>query len=218
MATDAVISIIDLLIKNHLQRLKNDVKILSSFSYMDTVSTKSLIFGAIFCFLTMTLIPLAVSGHFSIFIYQFIVEKEEKTRYMMEIHGMRLKFYMLVNYVLFFIGSFLSCACLWLIGHYVLKLPVFLLTSKLLIAIVFALWAHSQICLAIFFQNFPLSIKITSSWLKSLRFHLLDFHNRRIDLRQLNFHRSCSTPLVLSSDSANDLHQGYRETVDFSAR
>ena len=126
---------------------------------MDTVSTKSLIFGAIFCFLTMTLIPLAVSGHFSIFIYQFIVEKEEKTLYMMEIHGMRLKFYMLVNYSLFFAGSFLSCACLWLIGHFILKLPVFLLTSKLLIAIVFALWAHSQICLATFFQNFPLSLK-----------------------------------------------------------
>ncbi len=188
MATDAVIGIIDMFVKNHLQRINSDVKILSSFSYMDTISTKSLIFGAIFCFLTMTLIPLAVSGHFSIFIYQFIVEKEEKTRYMMEIHGMRLKFYLWVNYVIFFVGSFVSCAILWLIGHFVLKLPVFLLTSKVLIALVFALWAHSQICLAIFFQNFPLSIKITSSELKSLRVHFLGFFDRWVDLCQLHIH------------------------------
>jgi hypothetical protein len=208
MATDAIMSIIDLLIKNHLQKANKDVKILSSFSYMDTVSTKSLIFGAIFCALTMTLVPLAVSGHFSIFIFHFIVEKEEKTRFMMQVHGMGLKFYLMVSYVMFFIGSFTSCMFLWLVGHFVLELPVFTLTSSIVIALVFALWAHSQVSLALFIQNFPLSIKITSSRIISLRIYLLDILSCRINICELDFHGAYSASFILSFDSSNDVYKG----------
>lgn len=161
---------------------------MSSYSYMDTISTRKVIIGSIFCLLTIMLIPLAVSGHFSVFIYHFIVEKEEKTRFMMQVHGMKLSFYLLVNYVMYFCGSFFSCMILWAAGYHLLGLPIFVFTSPVVLILLFALWAHCQICLALFFQNFPFSIKITSSELISIRISVFDLFRCWLDLRQRNLH------------------------------
>ncbi len=186
---------------------------MSGYSYMDTISTRKVIIGSIFCLLTIMLIPLAVSGHFSVFIYHFVVEKEEKTRFMMQVHGMKLSFYLLVNYLMYFCGSFASCLILWAAGCHLLQLPIFVLTSPWILILLFALWAHCQICLALFFQNFPLSIKITSSMLKSFWFPVFHFFNRRFNLRQRDIHGSESIANSIPLDSANDLHEIDQQTV-----
>lgn len=216
--TDAILSTVDLLMKNHLQQENGSVRLVSSYSYMDTVSTKKILIGSIFCLLTIMLIPLAISGHFSVFIYHLVVEKEEKTRFMMQVHGMKLSFYMLVNYLMYFSGSFLSCAVLWMAGYHLLELPFFVMTSPSVLIILFALWAHCQICLALLFQTFPLSVKITSSKITSFRISVLDFLSCWIDVRQRNLRRSDPSAAAIPPDSTDDFYAADQQALRQDAR
>ncbi len=78
--TEGVIHTIDMITKNYLNFYNKRTKIVSSISYMDTISTKNLLFGSFKTLFTITMIPLGVVGHIAVFIYILIAEREEKTK------------------------------------------------------------------------------------------------------------------------------------------
>lgn len=143
VATDALVSMIDLLTKNHLKGSSPNIKIVSSVSYMDTLSTKGLIFNSVFCLLQILFIPIGLSAPLSAFLYHLVVEKEERTLQLMKAHGLDLRFYFIVSYIFFFGFASLSSVVLFLLAWLALELPVFVLTSKGVLVLLLALWAHA---------------------------------------------------------------------------
>lgn len=154
-----------------MKKMNPNVRFVSSVSYLDSISAKNLIFAAFFCLITVSIIPLAVAGQLPIFLYALIVEKEMKTKYMMVVHGMNLWTYYLVNYFFFLGFSMLGNVSFILTCKYFLELPMFVSTSMAVLLLVFALFTHCQICLAILFQNFSLSTKIATGNLTSVWIH-----------------------------------------------
>ena len=47
---------------------------------METISTKKLLFSTFLVFTIIIIIPLGVAGHFPLFLYAMILEKENKTK------------------------------------------------------------------------------------------------------------------------------------------
>lgn len=153
---------LDLISKNYLYKVSEKVRIMSSVSYMDTISIKNMLMGIFFCILSMGLVPLMVSGNFSLFLNQFIVEKEEKTLYLMEIHGMNMKFYIFVNYIFFFISSVIGFGFIYIGCRYILEMSLFVENNFFVLFGLFCAWYHSQISQAIILQNFSKNTKISS--------------------------------------------------------
>ena len=174
-ATEGILNTIDLITKNYLALKNKKTKIVSSISYMDTISTTDLIFNSIIVLIIISILPLGVSSHFSLFLHMLVSEKEERTREMMVLHGMKMEFYYLVNYFYFGILSFLSSV--FFVGncYFFLDLELFRGTSVFVVFVVFALWAHSQVSLAFFVQNFPIDLKIATSLLKSFWLYFYHF-------------------------------------------
>ena len=170
-----------------MQKMNENVRFISSFSYMDTVSAKSLIFGSIFCFISITIVPLAVTGHFSVFLYSLIVEREERTKYMMQVHGMQLSLYYLVNYFFFFFLSFTSTLIFVFASIYITELPLFENTNFGIICLLYALFSHSQICLAFLIQNFPLNTKTAVSKLNSIWVYPFNSDHSRVYVYQYKY-------------------------------
>ena len=112
--TEGLINTIDLITKNYLKIYSKNTKIISSISYMDTISTKKLLFSSFKTLFTVTMFPIGLVGHLAVFIYILISEKEDKTKSMMEMHGLKPKFYILTYYIFFLIFSFVSCCVYWL--------------------------------------------------------------------------------------------------------
>ena len=52
----------DLVTKNLLEKFKSKIKIVASISYMDTISTKALLMSSFLTLLTITVVPLGLSG------------------------------------------------------------------------------------------------------------------------------------------------------------
>lgn len=78
-ATEGSLYIMDLITKNYLKRNQKP-KIISSISYMDTISTKELLFKTFIVFTMILVIPIGVAGHFATFLYALVSEKENKTK------------------------------------------------------------------------------------------------------------------------------------------
>lgn len=161
-ATDGAINTMDLLFKNYMRKINPKVRFVSSVSYLDIISAKTLIFGAFFCLVTITIVPLAVAGHLPVFLYALLVEKEMRTKYMMMVHGLNLWTYYLVTYAFFLCFSIIGNLIFIFACRYFLGLPLFTSSSLAIVFLVFALFSHSQICLAILAQNFPLNTKIAT--------------------------------------------------------
>ena len=60
--TEGILTLMDLVTKNLLEKFKSKVRIVSSISYMDTISTKALLMSSFLTLLTITVIPLGLSG------------------------------------------------------------------------------------------------------------------------------------------------------------
>lgn len=72
--TEGVLNSIDLITKNYINKYNNTLKIVSSVSYMDTLSTKQLIFNSIITLMIITLVPLGMAGYFPVFLSSLINE------------------------------------------------------------------------------------------------------------------------------------------------
>lgn len=209
-ATEGGANTIDLLFKNLMKKLNPDVRFVSSVSYLDSISAKNLIFGAFFCLITVTLIPLAVSGHFAVFLYALIVEKEMKTKYMMLMHGMNLWVYYLINYIFFLAFATISNTIFILASRYFLELPMFTQTSTIILFLVFGLFAHCQICLSILIQNFSLGTKIATGKLKSLRIYPITIYdNRKLLCCDFCVCATCNNPILFLFNTACEFHKNY---------
>ena len=162
-ATEGILNTIDLITKNYLNTKNKKTKIVSSISYMDTLSTTDLIFNSIIVLIIISILPLGVSSHFSLFLHLLISEKEEGTKKMMILHGTKMEFYYFVNYFYFCFISFCS-SIFFISGCFIfLDLEIFKGTSIYVIFLIFAIWAHSQVSLSFFVQNFPINLKISTS-------------------------------------------------------
>lgn len=61
--TEGVLYLLDLMTKNQMNRVGNP-KIVSSISYMETLSTKKLLFNTFVLSIIIVIIPIGVAGHF----------------------------------------------------------------------------------------------------------------------------------------------------------
>ena len=159
VTTDGFMSMIDLVTKNFFRVFDDRVKIMSSSSYLDFFSVRSIILSVGFCLMTVVLIPLSTSNFLSSLLYFLVVEKEEKTTFLMFIHGMNPFFYFVVVYVSGMIATLASCAFFVFSCRHILELPLFTLTSPVIVWLVYVLWCHSQVSLAILLHNFSISTK-----------------------------------------------------------
>jgi len=78
--TEAFIGTLDIITKNYLIYKNVTTKIVSSISYMDTISSKSLIFDSFKTLITLTIIPLGLVGHLAVFIFILVSEKEDNNK------------------------------------------------------------------------------------------------------------------------------------------
>lgn len=110
-----------------------------------------------------TLYPVALSIIFPVFLYTFVLEKEERLREMMKMNGMKMKNYWIVSYLwnvaLFMLAAFIF----FLFGIYILKLPFFTDTKISILFYVVLGWGLSQVSLSFFFQNFLSKVRTATS-------------------------------------------------------
>ena len=152
----------DFLLKNFLKKISPKLSVVSAISYIENIGTKDSIFNAIFATISITLIPLALIGHFSVFLYHFKLEKYQKTRHLMILHGLNPLTYWIVGYLFSFLLSLFSSLFFVILSRFILKLPIFVSSSPWLILLVYCLWSHSQVSMAILFQNTSLSPQMAS--------------------------------------------------------
>lgn len=164
----------DIIFKNFMKIRNPDVKFVSSVSYLDIISSKAMVFGAFVCLVAVTVLPLATAGHFSMILYSFVVETEKKTKHMMIIHGTNNVLYYLVNYFYFMIMCTLGSLIFIIASILILDLPIFVSSSTLVLFLVYCLYSHAQICLAILFQNFSISTRISTGKIISVWAHIFD--------------------------------------------
>ena len=160
--TEGIILAEDFLLKNFIRQIQPKLSIVSAMSYIENVGTKDSIFRAIFATISIMLLPLGLIGHFSVFLYHFKLEKHQKTRHLMILHGLSPMTYWVVGYLFSFLLSLVSGLIFVVSVRVFLDLPVFSHSSPFLIFILYCLWSHSQVSMAILFQNSSLSPQMAS--------------------------------------------------------
>ena len=160
--TEGIVIAEDFLMKNYLRKVAPQLSIVSAISYIQNIGTKDSIFNAVFASISSTLLPLALIGHFSVFLYHFKLERYQKTRHLMILHGLRPFTYWIVGYLFSFLMSLVSGIIFVVCTRLILKLPIFVSTAPGLLLLTYALWSHSQVSMAILFQNVPVSPQMAS--------------------------------------------------------
>ena len=94
-------------------------------------------------FIMILIIPIGVAGHFPVFLYSLVVERESNTKQFLRMNGMNILAYYGVYYLMFMLMSIFASTfylfCCWIF----IDLKVIMQTNLMLIAITFLLWAHS---------------------------------------------------------------------------
>ena len=110
-----------------------------------------------------SLYPIALSILLPVFLYTFILEKEERLREMMKMNGLKVRNYWIVNYVwnlgLYSVSTFIF----FIFGRYILNVPFFTETSPAILVVILFGWGLSQVSLSFFYQNFLAKARTATS-------------------------------------------------------
>ncbi|KAI8619185.1 P-loop containing nucleoside triphosphate hydrolase protein [Chytriomyces sp. MP71] len=96
--------------------------------------------------------PFAVSFLLPVFVVMLVKEKEEKILIMMKMNGMKTWVYYLSHYLTCFTLYAFSTICFCVAG-FLTKIPLFKLTSPVVLAVLFILWGNAQVCLSFFLST-----------------------------------------------------------------
>ncbi|KAJ3297206.1 hypothetical protein HK104_000723 [Borealophlyctis nickersoniae] len=104
-------------------------------------------------FIGRILFPFGLSFLLPIFVIIIVKEKEDRILIMMQMNGLKTWTYWLTHYVHFYVLHVLSSAVFLIVGR-VMRLEFFTRTDPGLLIVMFFLWGHVQVALALFFATF----------------------------------------------------------------
>ncbi|OLY81822.1 ABC transporter A family member 7 [Smittium mucronatum] len=99
-----------------------------------------------------SLYPFGISFMICIFVLILVKEKEDRILIMMEMNGLKLRYYYLAHYIHFFILSIWSSFFFILAGK-IFKLELFTRTELGLLALIMILWSNVQVSLSFFLST-----------------------------------------------------------------
>jgi hypothetical protein len=98
--------------------------------------------------------PALLSVTMPSFLYQMVLEKEQRLIENMKINGLRMKNYWVVNYLFNYCQYLVSASCFFLFGKYVTKFTFFTDTVPEVIILAFLGWGLNQVSMAFFISCF----------------------------------------------------------------
>ncbi|OMJ23956.1 ABC transporter A family member 9, partial [Smittium culicis] len=110
----------------------------------------SLRFGSI---LGTSLYPFGISFMISVFVLILVKEKENRILIMMQMNGLKIRYYYLAHFIHFFILTIWS-SFFFILAGIVFKLELFTKTSLNLLALIMVIWSVAQISLSFFLSTF----------------------------------------------------------------
>lgn len=132
MVTEGLMSLMDLITRNNIHRINPKVNLISSYAYIIQQNYLESILVAFQQLLGSAIFPSALSLILPVFMYIITLERHDKLKVIMQMHGLRESTYwtgfIINNYLLYLIVYF----CFYITGRYVLEMPVFSTTSGLL--------------------------------------------------------------------------------------
>jgi len=161
--TDGQLILLDLMSKAYLYQHNPKIVLVSASQYMPFTMSEETLILKIMSILGATFYPIALSVIFPVFLYNLVLEKEERLREMMKMNGMKMTNYWIINYLWNTALYTTSSAIFILFGIFVLRLPFFVQTNFVVLISVILGWGFSQVSFSLFVQNFLTKVRTATS-------------------------------------------------------
>ena len=141
-------TLMDIITRNILHKLNPKIYLVSAYSYIINLDFIEALLVAIQHIISSGVFPSAMSIIFPVFMYIIALERHQKLKSIMQMHGLKESYYWLVtilnNYLLFLVVYF----SFYFVGRYLLEIDVFSATSPALMVVCISS-ASSQYALGI---------------------------------------------------------------------
>jgi len=148
------LQLMDMLSRTYLRTQNSSFWLVTGLQSMPSLTGESDIVMGIISIIGGSLYPFALSILLPVYMFNLVLEKEERLQEMMKMNGMQMKYYWLVNYTFFLALYLIAVGLFYLFGVLVLQISFFTSTNFGIMCITLLGWGLSQTSLAIFFQNF----------------------------------------------------------------
>lgn len=132
MVTEGLMSLMDIITRNTLHYVNPNVYLVSGYAYIISFDLAELLVNGIGTIISAGVFPSALGLIFPVFMYLIALERHQKLKTIMQMHGLKEIYYWLVtilnNYLLYLVVYF----SFYFVGRYVLRLGAFSSTSPLL--------------------------------------------------------------------------------------
>jgi hypothetical protein len=132
MITEGLMTLMDILTRNILHYVNPKVYLVSAYTYIINVDFIEAILVALQHIISSGVFPSAMSIIFPVFMYIIALERQQKLKSIMQMHGLKEIHYWLAtilnNYLLYMVVYF----SFYFVGRYALNLDVFAATSPML--------------------------------------------------------------------------------------
>ena len=108
---------------------------------------------AIIAVLGIVLYPIALTIQLPVYIFVLVLEKSEKLKELMKMHGLTNFSYIVINYFFFYILYTITVLLFWAVGA-IIGLRFFTQTNILTLGLFFFGWGHSLVSFAFFLSSF----------------------------------------------------------------
>jgi ABC-type multidrug transport system ATPase subunit len=148
------ISAADLINKAYISKLFPNTYVYSGVQIMPLSPSFDQEIMRVINLLGSALFPLSLCLLLPVFIYNIVLEKEQKLIEIMKMNGLRMHNYWIISWIFDMIMYWITIIVFLLFGRFVLKLSFFSETSYWVLLVFFMAWGLCQISMAFFFAVF----------------------------------------------------------------
>lgn len=132
MVTEGLMSLMDIVTRNVLHYVNPEVFLVSGYAYVFSLDMVEMLVTGIQTIISASMFPSALGLIFPVFMYLIALERHQKLKTIMQMHGLKEIYYWLVtilnNYLLYLVVYF----CFYFVGRFILQLSTFSNTSAML--------------------------------------------------------------------------------------
>ena len=133
ITTDAHLSLMDLITRNLVHSMNEQVFVLSGVNYLGMITSEMVFISGLLNMLGYAIYPLALGLGLPVFMFTIVYEKETKTKLIMKMHGMREMNYWLISIFFNFCLYSISVSVFLFFAIFVFKIGFFIETKFIII-------------------------------------------------------------------------------------